>query len=170
MLPPIFVTVSILLGLATGCFVSTPLSLLIMFTSLSLIAWSFFWAELKLTTGFPDSERKWVVILTLMTLVALVLELKGDFPGAYAGLSLGMFGSSFMAYVNLRFGAPVVFDYVLPFPYFALTSTSAAIILSKSVFDFMIVSVILYAILFVCQLWRTKRLGKLSKLKTRLRA
>lgn len=162
--------VSILLGLAIGYFLPTPLSLLVLFTSLSLIAWYFFWAELKLTTGFPNSERKWVVILTLMTIVALLLELRGDLSGVYAGLGLGVFGSLFMAYVNLRFGAPVVFDYVLPFPYFALTSISAAIFLSKPVFDLMIVSVILYVLLFVCQLWRTKQLGKLPKLKTRLRA
>lgn len=170
MLPPIFVAVSTFLGIAIEYSLSAPLSLLVVFTSLSLTAWYFFWAELRLTMVFPDSERKWVVILTSATIVALVVELRGGLPGTFAGLGLGTFGSLFTAYVNLRFGATVVFDYVLPFPYLALTSTSVAALLSKSVFDFMILSAIFYAALFVCQLWRTHRLRKLAKLKTRLKA
>jgi hypothetical protein len=169
MLSPIFATVGTFLGVVTTYFLSPPLSLLVVFTLLSLTAWYFFWAELKLTTGFPSSERKWVVILTIATVIALILEFGGDLLPTFAGLGLGTFGSLFMAYVNLRFGAAVVFDYVLPFPYLALASTSIAILISRSVFDFMIVSTILFVLLLVCQLWRTKRLGKLPKLKARLR-
>ena len=60
--------------------------------------------------GFPESEVTFFAGAVVATLLALAL-------GKYGGLVLGIVGLAFFAYVNVRYGAPYLLDYVLPVLY-----------------------------------------------------
>lgn len=64
-------------------------------------------AEYWLATGFPRSELSFFVTVVALSLAALAI---GDLGAMWLGLA----GLLFFAYVNLRFGAPYLLDYVMP--------------------------------------------------------
>lgn len=64
-------------------------------------------AEYWVAHGFPQDEMPFSVAAVLITSAALILGKRG-------GFALGMMGLAFFAYVNVRYGAPYLLDYVLP--------------------------------------------------------
>ncbi len=64
-------------------------------------------AEYWVAHGFPSSEISFFTAAVLLTLTALAV-------GALGGTALGILGLAFFAYVNLRYGAPYLLDYVQP--------------------------------------------------------
>jgi hypothetical protein len=64
-------------------------------------------AEYWVAHGFPESEVTFFAGTVVVTLLALAL-------GKFGGLVLGIIGLAFFAYVNVRYGAPYLLDYVLP--------------------------------------------------------
>jgi hypothetical protein len=74
-------------------------------------------AEYWVAHGFPRSEVTFFVAAVALTLTALAL-------GAPGGTALGILGLGFFAYVNLRYGAPYLLDYVLPILYAFLLARS----------------------------------------------
>ena len=74
-------------------------------------------AEYWVAHGFPRSEVSFFTTAVLLTLVAMAL-------GAMGGAALGVLGSVFFAYVNLRYGAPYLLDYVQPVLYAVLLARS----------------------------------------------
>ena len=158
------VTMTVVIGTSL---IGSYRQLVVEFAILSLLAWYFFWAELKLSRSFPRSELRWVVVWHLATIPAIALYLADKMVGVYASLCLGVFGSIFMAYVNLRFGAAFVFDYVLPIPYMLLTFSAISQLTPVQLPITMLVAVILCLTLLVGQLLRTVQLGKLGQLRER---
>lgn len=70
-------------------------------------------AEYWVASGFPESEVPFFVGAVAVTLLALGLRQLG-------GLALGVGGLLFFAYVNIRYGAPCLLDYVMPVLYGSL--------------------------------------------------
>ncbi len=64
-------------------------------------------AEYWLAFGFPRSELAFVVTVVVITLASLAI-------GYLGAVFLGLAGLVFFAYVNLRYGAPYLLDYVMP--------------------------------------------------------
>ena len=64
-------------------------------------------AEYWLAHGFPSSDVPFFLGATAITVAALV-------SGRLGGFWLGLIGSGFFSYVNLRYGAPYLLDYVMP--------------------------------------------------------
>ncbi len=71
-------------------------------------------AEYWIAHGFPYSDVPFFLVAAGVTLAALVL-------GRIGGLLLGVVGLGFFSYVNLRYGAPYLLDYVMPALYAVLT-------------------------------------------------
>jgi len=67
-------------------------------------------AEYWVAHGFPWSEIPFFASAVLLTLTALFL-------GVLGGAALAILGLGFFAYVNLRYGAPYLLDYVMPILY-----------------------------------------------------
>jgi hypothetical protein len=112
-------------------------------------------AEYWVARGFPQDEAPFFIATVLMTSAALVLGKRG-------GFALGMMGLAFFAYVNIRYGAPYLLDYVLPAFYAVLVvwsrremNWSASAMLRPGRLEASWV-VIVHAI----TLWRTTELGK----------
>lgn len=74
-------------------------------------------AEYWVAHGFPMSEVTFFVAAVALTLTALAFA-------ALGGTALGILGLGFFAYVNLRYGAPYLLDYVLPILYAFLLGRS----------------------------------------------
>jgi hypothetical protein len=74
-------------------------------------------AEYWVAHGFPAPE---VVFFS----VAAVVTLAGILLGAWGGLLLSVAGFGFFAYVNLRYGAPYLLDYIMPILYAVLAAYS----------------------------------------------
>jgi hypothetical protein len=74
-------------------------------------------AEYWVAHGFPWSEVSFFASAVVLTVTALFL-------GVLGGAALGILGLGFFAYVNLRYGAPYLLDYVMPILY--------AIVLARS--------------------------------------
>ena len=74
-------------------------------------------AEYWVAHGFPSSEVSFFTAAVALTLTTLAL-------GALGGTALGILGLGFFAYVNLRYGAPYLLDYVLPILYAFLLARS----------------------------------------------
>jgi hypothetical protein len=70
-------------------------------------------AEYWLAHGFPWSEIPFLVIALAVTLLGLI-------GGDLGGFALGVVGLVFFTYVNVRFCAPYLLDYVLPAIYTCL--------------------------------------------------
>jgi len=70
-------------------------------------------AEYWVAHGFPADEVSFFASSVLITLAAFWL-------GARGGMALGIAGLAFFAYVNIRFGAPYLLDYILPVFYAVL--------------------------------------------------
>ena len=64
--------------------------------------------------GFPASDVPFFLAATGVTLAAFIM-------GTIGGLVLGVVGLGFFSYVNLRYGAPYLLDYVMPTLYAILT-------------------------------------------------
>ena len=74
-------------------------------------------AEYWVARGFPSDEVPFFVVAVAITLAGLAVGKHGRF-------TLGALGIAFFAYVNLRYGAPYLLDYVLPVLYGALLALS----------------------------------------------
>jgi hypothetical protein len=74
-------------------------------------------AEYWVAHGFPSSEVSFFASAVVVTLIALAL-------GRLGGAALGILGLGFFAYVNLRYGAPYLLDYVQPILYALLLARS----------------------------------------------
>src|SRR5574337_945587 len=74
-------------------------------------------AEDWVAHGFPESEISFFVVAIAMTLTALALGKQGC-------MILSIIGMVFFAYVNLRYGAPYLLDYVMPVLYATLMASS----------------------------------------------
>lgn len=74
-------------------------------------------AEYWIARGFPWSDMPFFVVALAITLVALS-------AGNVGGLVLGVIGMAFFTYVNDRFSAPYLLDYVLPSIYASLIVVS----------------------------------------------
>ncbi|MBZ5516673.1 MAG: hypothetical protein LAN62_17855 [Acidobacteriia bacterium] len=74
-------------------------------------------AEYWLAHGFPQDEVPFFIATAFMTSTALFLGKRG-------GFALGMMGLAFFAYVNTRYGAPYLLDYILPVFYAVLVALS----------------------------------------------
>lgn len=72
-------------------------------------------AEYWVAHGFPATEVSFFS-------VAVVVTLAGLFSGAWGGLLLGIAGFGFFTYVNLRYGAPYLLDYIMPILYALLVA------------------------------------------------
>jgi hypothetical protein len=83
---------------------------LILATAVALCAME---AEYWIAHGFPQSELPFFVIAQAVTLIALL-------GGSVGGFVLGVNGLAFFSYVNTRFYAPYLLDYVLPAIYTCL--------------------------------------------------
>jgi hypothetical protein len=70
-------------------------------------------AEYWVAHGFPAEEIFFFTSSVLITLAALAL-------GARGALALGLAGLAFFAYVNIRYGAPYLLDYIMPVFYAVL--------------------------------------------------
>jgi hypothetical protein len=93
-------------GAALICFV--PRRRRILTTTLAtLLGLASMEAEYWVAHGFPESEVTFFAGAVVVTLLALALGKRG-------GLALGVIGLAFFAYVNVRYGAPYLLDYVLP--------------------------------------------------------
>jgi hypothetical protein len=64
-------------------------------------------AEYWVAHGFPADEVPFFTVSLLVTLVAALF-------GARGGIALGAVGLAFFAYVNIRYGAPYLLDYIMP--------------------------------------------------------
>ena len=67
-------------------------------------------AEYWVAHGFPAEEVPFFVVMVAITLTAMFL-------GGNGALGLGTAGLMFFAYVNIRYGAPYLLDYILPVVY-----------------------------------------------------
>jgi hypothetical protein len=74
-------------------------------------------AEYWVAHGFPASEVPFFSVAAVVTLAAL-------FAGGWGGLLLSVAGFGFFAYVNLRYGAPYLLDYIMPVLYASLMARS----------------------------------------------
>jgi hypothetical protein len=74
-------------------------------------------AEYWVAHGFPASEASFFSVAVVVTLAAL-------FAGGCGSLLLSVAGFAFFAYVNLRYGAPYLLDYVMPVLYAFLMARS----------------------------------------------
>ncbi len=74
-------------------------------------------AEYWVAHGFPWSEVSFILVALALTGASLAC-------GAAGGAALGILGLGFFAYVNLRYGAPYLLDYVLPILYAFLLARS----------------------------------------------
>lgn len=70
-------------------------------------------AEYWVARGFPSSDMPFFAGSVAVTVVAVLL-------GTWGGLLLGGLGLGFFAYVNVRYGAPYLLDYVMPVLYAVL--------------------------------------------------
>ena len=74
-------------------------------------------AEYWVAHGFPASEVSFFSLAVLLTLAALFTAPRGCFVLAIVGLA-------FFTYVNLRYGAPYLLDYIMPSLYALLMAYS----------------------------------------------
>ena len=74
-------------------------------------------AEYWVAHGFPSSEVSFFASAVVVTLTGLAL-------GRLGSAALGILGLAFFAYVNLRYGAPYLLDYVLSILYAFLLARS----------------------------------------------
>lgn len=112
-------------------------------------------AEYWVAHGFPRSDVSFFTAAVALTLTALAL-------GAPGGITLGILGLGFFAYVNLRYGAPYLLDYVLPILYAFLLARS------RRELDWQGTGTLLagrtealwIAATYLLMFWRTSSLGK----------
>jgi hypothetical protein len=112
-------------------------------------------AEYWVAHGFPRSEASFFTAATAVTLTALAL-------GALGGTALGILGLGFFAYVNLRYGAPYLLDYVLPILYSFLLARSRRELgwQSTGILRPGRVEVLWITVTYLLTFWRTSSLGK----------
>jgi hypothetical protein len=74
-------------------------------------------AEYWIASGFPASDMPFFLSAVAVTMVALAIGNRGT-------MILGVLGLLFFAYVNLRYGAPYILDYIMPVFYALLIAWS----------------------------------------------
>ena len=112
-------------------------------------------SEYWIAHGFPYSEVPFFCGAVAVTLAALV-------TGRLGGLLLGVVGLAFFSYVNLRYGAPYLLDYVMPALYAILTSYSRREMkwVRPGVFRTGLLEGLWFILLQGLVVWRTTRLLK----------
>lgn len=112
-------------------------------------------AEYWVAHGFPRSELSFFVTAILVTLTALGFEALGP-------VALSILGLGFFAYVNLRYGAPYLLDYVLPVLYAFLLARSRQRLAweGKGWLRAGWTESVWIASTYLLTLWRTTTLGK----------
>jgi hypothetical protein len=111
-------------------------------------------AEYWVARGFPTSEIPFFAAAVAITVAALAIGPVGD-------LSLGLTGLAFFAYVNLRYGAPYILDYVMPVLYGLLIARSRRDLNWRrpGLFEVGWAESIIVLVLQVLAAWRTTELG-----------
>jgi hypothetical protein len=112
-------------------------------------------AEYWVAHGFPATEVSFFSVAVVVTLTCTL-------SGAWGGLLLGVVGFGFFAYVNLRYGAPYLLDYIMPILYALLTAYSRRALNwpSRGVLAIGRLEGTLVAALLALMLLRTTTLGK----------
>jgi hypothetical protein len=112
-------------------------------------------AEYWVAHGFPRSEVPFFFGAVGVTLVAVALRELG-------GLLLGVVGLGFFSYVNLRYGAPYLLDYVMPALYALLIcySRNALNWVGPGIFRSGIPETVWFLLLQFAVIWRTTSLSK----------
>ncbi len=112
-------------------------------------------AEYWVASGFPASEIPFFVGAVAVTMAALAI-------GNVGSMILGLVGLFFFAYVNLRYGAPYLLDYVMPILYALLIAWSRRALrwTRPGVLDVGKLETIAVSALQILAAWRTTRLDK----------
>jgi hypothetical protein len=112
-------------------------------------------AEYWMAHGFPYSDVPFFLVAAAVTITAL-------FCGRVGGLILGFVGLGFFSYVNLRYGAPYLLDYVMPALYALLVFYSRHELnwVRPGVFRAGVPEGIWFLLLQVLVAWRTSHLFK----------
>lgn len=109
-------------------------------------------AEYWVAHGFPSSEVLFFLGAIAVTLATLPL-------GKLGGVVLGVAGFGFFAYVNLRYGAPYLLDYVMPalYTFLVFYSRRALHWFRPGVFRIGFLEAICFGLLQALVVWRTTR-------------
>jgi len=112
-------------------------------------------AEYWLAFGFPKSEVTFFVFVVVITLAALAVRNLG-------AMLLGLAGLLFFSYVNLRYGAPYLLDYVMPVLYALLLAWSRRALgwTGRGIWKASRPEVLAVTALQVLAAWRTTDLAK----------
>jgi len=112
-------------------------------------------AEYWVAHGFPRSEVPFFFGAVAVTLAALAWGKVGSFL-------LGCIGLGFFSYVNLRYGAPYLLDYVMPALYALLMfySRCARNWVQPGIFRAGFLETLWFVLLQVLVVWRTTSLNK----------
>jgi len=112
-------------------------------------------AEYWVAHGFPASDVPFFLAATGVTLAAFIV-------GTIGGLLLGVVGLGFFSYVNLRYGAPYLLDYVMPTLYAVLMFYSRRELgwLRPGILHAGFLEGIWFILLQVLAVWRTSHLLK----------
>jgi hypothetical protein len=112
-------------------------------------------AEYWIAHGFPADEVPFFAVAAAITLAVLLL-------GAIAGFALGVAGIVFFAYVNIRYGAPYLLDYVLPVLYAAIIVSARRELKweGKGLLACGAVEALALIVVNIAALWRTTVLDK----------
>ncbi len=112
-------------------------------------------AEYWVAAGFPVSEVRFFVGAVAVSLLALAI-------GSLGTMILGLLGLLFFAYVNLRYGAPYLLDYVMPVLYALLIAWSRPTLnwVRPGIFEVGRPETVAVIALEVLAAWRTTDLDK----------
>ena len=112
-------------------------------------------AEYWIAHGFPSSDLPFFLTAIGLTLAAFVV-------GTIGGLLLGVVGLGFFSYVNLRYGAPYLLDYVMPALYAILMYYSRRELkwVRPGVLRAGVPESVWFIVLQLLVVWRTTRLFK----------
>ncbi len=135
---------------------AAPLPRRIAFTILATLLGLFCMeAEYWLAFGFPKSEVTFFVCVVVVTLTALA-------TGTVGAMLLGLAGLLFFAYVNLRYGAPYLLDYVMPVFYALLLARSRRALgpTGRGLWKAGRIELVAVVALQVLAAWRTTALAK----------
>lgn len=112
-------------------------------------------SEYWVAGGFPEDEVWFFIVTAVLTLATIFL-------GAPGALGLGLAGLIFFAYVNIRYGAPYLPDYILPIFYallvvFVRREMNSVV---RNIWATGRVGLLWLALTNAITFWRTTELGK----------
>ncbi len=112
-------------------------------------------AEYWVASGFPESEIPFFAGAVALTLAALAI-------GSVGAMILGLTGLLFFAYVNLRYGAPYLLDYLMPVLYGLLIAWSRRALLwtGAGILEVGKLEAMAVIALEILAVWRTTSLDK----------